>query len=443
MRYLPHTEEDIASMLGTIGTKDLDGLFSTVPEDCRRRRGLDLPDPRTEWELTDHMTGIAATMAVAPEYTSFIGAGSYEHFIPASVSYLMGRSEFSTSYTPYQPEMSQGTLQAIYEYQTLVARLLGMETANASLYDGATALAEALLMAVRVTRRRKVAVSRAVHPHYRRVVSTYFRSTGYEIVELDYLPDGRSDLSGLGDVNDLAALAVQSPNFFGCIEDLDVAEGAAHDRGALFVTAFSEPLAYGLLKSPGSQGADVACGEGQSFGIPQSFGGPGLGMFAGKMKYVRNMPGRLVGRAVDVDGKRGFVLTLATREQHIRRERATSNICTNNSLCALNAAMYMACLGSAGIRELARLNYDKCEYLKGALASAGFEIAFDGPTFNEFTVKFPPGFKTRYEQLLDRGVVAGLPLVRYYPELDGHYLLCVTEVKKREEMDRLVEELTS
>jgi len=443
MRYLPHTEEDIASMLDTIGVKDLDGLFSTVPEDCRRRTGLDLPDPRTEWELTDHMIGIAETMAVAPEYTSFMGAGSYEHYIPASVSYLMGRSEFSTSYTPYQPEMSQGTLQAIYEYQTLVARLLGMEAANASLYDGATALAEALLMAVRVTRRTKVALSRAVHPHYRRVVSTYFRSTAYEIVELDYLPDGRSDLSGLGDVNDLAALAVQSPNFFGCIEDLDAAAGAAHDRGALLVTAFSEPLAYGLLKSPGSQGADVACGEGQSLGIPQSFGGPGLGMFAGKMKHVRNMPGRLVGRAVDLDGKRGFVLTLATREQHIRRERATSNICTNNSLCALNAAMYMACLGSGGIRELARLNYDKCEYLKGAFTAAGFEIAFDSPTFNEFAVKFPSGFKTRYEQLLDRGIVAGLPVARYYPELDGHYLLCVTEVRKREEMDRLVEELTS
>jgi glycine dehydrogenase subunit 1 len=442
MRYLPHTDEDVATMLDVVGAEDLDALFSMTPEDCRRTADPDLPDPMTEWELTDHMTRLADTMGVSPEYTVFAGAGCNEHFIPASVSYLLGRSEFSTSYTPYQPEMSQGTLQAIYEYQTLTARLLGMETANASLYDGATALAEALLMAIRVTRRNRAAISRAVHPHYRRVVSTYFRSTGHEIVELDYLPDGRTDFSA-ADIDDLAALAVQSPNFFGCIEDLETAARTAHDQGALSLAAFSEPLAYGLLKSPGVLGADVACGEGRSLGVPRSFGGPGLGMFAGKTKHVRNMPGRLVGRTEDVDGKRGFVLTLATREQHIRRERATSNICTNSSLCALNAAMYMASLGSEGIRELARLNYDKCEYLKRGLAAAGLESTFDAPTFNEFAVKFPPDCDALYERLLDKGIVAGIPLERYYPELKGHYLLCVTEVRKREEMDRLLEELTS
>ncbi len=442
MRYLPHTEEDVAEMLKAIGVANLDDLYATIPRECRRTSGLDLPEPMTEWELEDHMATLAGSMAVSPEYKVFVGAGSYEHFIPESVIQLLARSEFVTAYTPYQPEISQGTLQAIYEYQTLVARLLGMETANASLYDGASALAEALLMALRITHRNRVAISRTVHPSYQKVVRTYLASAGCELLELSYLQDGTTDLSALNGTDDLAAVAVQSPNFFGCIEDLKPIGELVHDKGALFVVCFSEPLAYGLLKNPGSQGADIACGEGQSFGIPQSFGGPGLGMFASKMKYVRSMPGRLVGMSKDMAGERGFVLTLATREQHIRREKATSNICTNGSLCALAAAMYMASLGGTGIRELAMLNHDKSEYLKKELVGAGFKVPFCGPTFNEFVVEFPPGFESTYERLLEKKIVPGLSLASYYPELPNHYLLCATEVRTRADMDALVRELT-
>lgn len=445
MLYLPHTSEDIQSMLKTVGVKELDDLFSTVPQDCRTRGDLNLPEAMSEWELNAHMQGLADDMAVSPEYRVFIGAGSYEHFIPASVSYLMGRSEFVTCYTPYQPEMSQGTLQAIYEYQTLAARLLGMEVATASHYDGAAALAEALLMSVRISKKReKVAISKLIHPLYRRVVHTYFEPAGYEIVELDYDADsGVTDLSALEEMDGLAAVAVQSPNFFGSIEDLQAAAQKAHDRGAVFVASFTEALAYGLLKSPGGQGADIACGEGQSLGIPPSFGGPGLGMIATRQKFMRSLPGRLVGKTTDKDGKRGFVLTLATREQHIRREKATSNICTNNNLCALAAAMYMASLGGTGLRELAQLNHDKAEYLKQGLKRAGFSIAFDTPTFNEFVVEFPAGFEATYNRLLDKRLVAGLSLAPYYPGLGNHYLLCVTETKSKEDIDFLVREVAS
>jgi glycine dehydrogenase subunit 1 len=443
MRYLPHTDEEIASMLRAVGKNNIDELFSTVPEDCRYTGTLNLPEPLTEWELNDLMGDLSGTMGAFPEYTVFIGAGSYEHYIPESVSSLLSRSEFVTSYTPYQAEMSQGTLQAIYEYQTLAARLLGMEVANASLYDGASALAEALLMAIRITRKNAVALSSLVHPHYRRVVQTYFEPTGYQVVELPRLENGKTDFSPIPGIDNLAAVAVQSPNFLGCIEDLQVIGEGAHDRGALFVTCFTEPLAYGLIKNPGSQGADIACGEGQSLGIPQSFGGPGLGMFASMMEYVRSMPGRLVGQTRDLEGRRGFVLTLATREQHIRRERATSNICTNNSLCALAAAMYMASVGSIGMRELASLNHDKAEYLKRELQKAGFKIGFDTPTFNEFVVEFPMGFDVIHRRLLDKKIVAGLPLEPYYPELANHYLMCVTETRSREDMDALVREATS
>jgi glycine dehydrogenase subunit 1 len=442
MRYLPHTPQDIEAMLEAVGADSLDALFSTVPDACRRTREPRLPEPLTEWELNAFMERMSREVAAPPEYTMYLGAGSYEHHIPHALSYLLSRSEFVTSYTPYQPEMSQGTLQAIYEYQTLSCRLLGMEVANASLYDGASALAEALLMTVRITKGRKVALSSLIHPHYRQVVQTYFEPTGFELVELPRLPDGRTDFSSLDAVGDLAALAVQSPNFFGCIEDLAAGAQKAHEKGALFVTAFTEPLAYGLFKSPGSLGADLACGEGQSLGIPQSFGGPGLGMFATQMKHVRHMPGRLVGRTTDLDGRRGFVLTLATREQHIRREKATSNICTNNSLCAVAAAMYMASLGRTGIRELAQLNYDKAEYLKKGLVRAGFTMPFESPTFNEFVAAFPGRSHDIYQRLLKKKIVAGLPLSPYYPELTDHYLLCVTETKTKDDLDELIKEMT-
>jgi len=428
-------------MLAKVGVKNLDQLFATIPKDCRQKGDLDLPGPMTEWELNDRIDGLADSMAVSPEYKVFMGAGSYEHYIPASVSHLLSRSEFVTSYTPYQPEMSQGTLQAIFEYQTLTARLLGMEVANASQYDGASALAEAVLMAVRITRKKRVAISRLIHPHYRRVLETYLEPTDYDIVELPYRTDGTTDTSSLEGMEDLAAVAVQSPNFFGCIEDLAEAGAKSREKEAMLIVGFTEPLAYGLFKSPGSQGVDIACGEGQSLGIPRSFGGPALGMFASKMKFVRNMPGRLVGQTVDLNDRRGFVLTLATREQHIRREKATSNICTNHSLCALGTAMYMAALGKGGIKELARLNFDKAEYLKSNLQKAGFKIPFDRTTFNEFVVEFPKGFTATHNRLLEKKIIAGLPLECYYRELPNHYLLCATETLSKEDMDTLVKEL--
>ena len=443
MRYLPHTSEDIKSMLQVVGADNIDDLFSTIPDDCISKDDLELPDALTEWELNSHMAALSDTMAVSPDYKVFMGAGSYEHYIPASASYLLGRSEFVTSYTPYQPEMSQGTLQAIYEYQTLAARLLGMEVATASHYDGATALAESLLMAVRITKTSRVAISSLIHPLYRKVVRTYFEPTGYQILELPYLENGLTDLAGLEELNDLAAVAVQSPNFFGCIENLKEAGEKVHNKDALFIACFTEALSYGLLKNPGSQGADIVCGEGQSLGIPRSFGGPGLGMLASRKKYMRSLPGRLVGKTKDLDGKRGFVLTLATREQHIRREKATSNICTNNSLCALAAAIYMASVGGTGIRELARLNHDKAEYLKQGLKNAGLTISFESPTFNEFVVEFPAGFDSVYDRLLKKKIVAGLPLTVYYPELTGHYLLCVTETMSKNDMDALIGEVKS
>ena len=441
MRYLPHTDEDITSMLQVVGTDTLDDLFSTIPDDCRRAEDLDIPSPLTEWELDDLMDELSGSVAASPEYRMFLGAGRYDHFIPASLTHLISRSEFTTPYTPYQPEMSQGTLQAIYEYQTLAARLLGMEVSNASLYDGASALAEALLMTIRITRRNKVAVSSLIHPYYRRVVRTYLDPAGLKTVELPYLENGRTDLSRVDKLDDLAAVAVQSPNFLGCIEDMTALSKMSREKDFLFVASFTEPIAYGLFKNPGSQGAHIVCGEGQSLGIPKWFGGPGLGMFASKMKYVRSMPGRLVGKSTDKDGKNGFVLTLATREQHIRREKATSNICTNNSLIALAAAIYMASIGGTGIRELAKLNHDKSEYLKQTLEKAGFKISFESPTFNEFVVEFPAGFETTYERLLEKKIVAGIPLAPYYSELTGRYLICVTETKSKEEMDELLEEL--
>ncbi len=442
MRYLPHTDQEIGAMLDVVGRKSLDELFCSVPDGCRYEGPMDLPEPLNEWSLTDHVAQLAEKMTVNHNYKVLIGAGSYHHNIPVTIGSLMGRSEFLTAYTPYQPEIAQGTLQGIYEYQTLTARLLGMDVANASIYDGASALAEALLMGLRIAKKKpKVAVSRAIHPHYRAVAKTYLDPSQYELVELPVDKDGRTDLSALGDIDGLAAVAIQSPNFFGIIEDLPALGQTIHDHGALFISCFTEPLAYGLVKNPGECGADIVCGEGQSFGLPRSFGGPGLGMFACRDQFVRNMPGRLVGETVDLDGKRGFVLTLSTREQHIRREKATSNICSNQGICTLTAAMYMASLGGSGLRELARLNYDKNEYFKAQLIKNGAKIVFDSPTFNEFVVEFKEDFRPIYAKLLDKKIVAGLELGTYYPELAGKYLFCVTETVARDVIDAVVAEV--
>ncbi len=444
MRYLPHTEDEIAAMLQIVGVPSLDDLFASIPADCCRKDPMKLPAALTEWELDRHMDELAGTTAVAPQFISFLGAGSYDHHIPEINKQLLRRGELYTAYTPYQPEVSQGTLQAVFEYQTLVTRLLGMDVANASMYDGASALAEALLMAIRITKRKRVAISRSTHPLYRRVVETYLHPTGYEIIDLPYNRQGRVDLSALDGSGDLAAVAVQSPNFSGCIEDLKSIEPVVHaDAKRLLIVSFTEPLAYGLFQAPGRLGADIVCGEGQSLGIPRSFGGPGLGMFATRETFVRSMPGRLVGQTVDAENRRGFVLTLSTREQHIRREKATSNICTNQGLCATAAAMYMAALGGTGFRSLARLNYDKAGYLQKELQKAGVGLPFSAPVFNEFVIRLPVDSEKRYARLLEKKIIAGVPLARFYTELKDHYLLCATETSTRQDMDILVKEVTS
>ncbi len=442
MRYLPHTDEEIKEMLEVVGRKSLDELFCSVPDDCRYEGDIPLPLPLNEWALKDHMSELADSMTVTPKFKVLIGAGSNHHHIPATIGALISRSEFLTAYTPYQPEVAQGTLQGIFEYQTYTARLLGMDVANASIYDGASALAEALLMGLRIGRKKKtVAMSTAIHPHYREVVKTYLEPTEYTLLELPFGEDGRTDLSGLKEIKGLAAVALQSPNFFGVIEDLETASSAIHDAGALAISCFTEPLAFGLLKNPGSCGIDICCGEGQSFGMTRSFGGPGLGMFGCKEKYTRNMPGRLVGETTDIDGKRGFVLTLATREQHIRREKATSNICSNQGICTLIATMYMSSLGGSGIRELAQLNYNKAEYFKSELIKKGADILFDSPTFNEFVVDFKHDFLPAYERLQEKGIIAGLDLGRFYPSFAGKYLFCATETAAKEDIDAVVKEV--
>ncbi len=442
MRYLPHTEEEIAEMLAVTGQESLDGMFTHIPEDCRYKGDIDVPGPLSEWDLTSRLEELGRSMFTGSSRAVLIGSGSYDHHVPEIVRSLAGRSEFLTAYTPYQPEMAQGTLQGIFEFQTLTARLLGTEVANASMYDGASALAEALLMALRINKKKStVAVSSAIHPHYREVVRTYLEPGPFEIIELPLGKDGRTDLSTLPDIEDLAGLAIQSPNFFGVIEDHQAAADKVHDLGALYIGCFTEPLAFGLIKNPGSAGADIVCGEGQSFGMNQSFGGAGLGMFGCKQQYVRNMPGRVVGQTVDKDGKRGFVLTLSTREQHIRREKATSNICSNQGLCAMTAAIHMATLGSTGLRQLARINCDKADYLRKGLLETGAEELFSGPVFNEFALSFPKDFKPVRKRLLDKGIAAGLALEPWYPERGNAFLFCVTETVSKAILDEFIDEV--
>ena len=444
MRYLPHTQGEIEEMLAVTGHGHLDELFTHIPEDCRYQGEMEIPGPLSEWALSEHFQNLAAKTRTSSAKAVLIGAGSYSHHIPAIVPSLVNRSEFLTAYTPYQPEMSQGTLQGIFEYQTLTARLLGMEVANASMYDGASALAEALLMALRISRKKHtIALSSAIHPHYREVVRTYLQAGPFKIVELPVQEDGRTDLSRLLDIDDLAAVALQSPNFFGVIEDLENAAHDIHSSDALFVSCFSEPFAYGLLRSPGLCGADIVCGEGQSFGMSQSFGGPGLGMFACRTKHQRNIPGRVAGETVDLEGKRGYVLTLSTREQHIRREKATSNICSNQGLCALTAAAYMASLEGTGLRRIARLNYDKATYLQKGLVEAGARPLFEGPTFNEFVLRFEDDFEPVRKRLLEKGIIAGIELGGFYNKYEGAYLFCVTETCSRTILDEVISEVRS
>jgi len=443
MRYLPHTQEDIESMLKTAGAPSLESLFDCIPEDLKTKDGIDLPDGLSEWELDAQMEALASLNIACKDYKCFMGAGSYDHYIPAIIPYLISRSEFMTAYTPYQPEVSQGTLQGIYEFQTMVTELLGMDITTASHYDCGTALAEAALIALRKNRKaNKIAVSGLVHPNHRQIINTYIKPAGYELVEIPYTDQGITDLSALDKMEDIAGIAIQSPNFFGNIENLAAFKDVADAKKVIFISSFTEALAYGLLKNPGSCGADLVAGEGQSLGISKSFGGPGLGLLAGSKKLMRNLPGRLVGKTTDANGDMGYVLTLATREQHIRREKASSNICSNNGLNAMTAAIYMACVGKIGIREIAQQNHDKAVYLRTCLEQAGFEPVFNTPFFNEFVVKGPKGFESKRGALIQNACIfAGTDLEPFYPNLKQHYLFCATEKVSKDDIDQMVKEV--
>jgi len=441
MRYIPHTTGDVSEMLERIGVASLGDLFVEVPESVRLKRPLDLPEEVSETELLREMKALGVKNATAETHKSFLGGGAYHHFIPTVIDLLISRSEFYTAYTPYQPEISQGTLQAVFEFQTLICQLTGMDAANASMYDGASACAEAVLMAMRLTRRKRVLLSKALNPRYRAVVATYCRYLSMELVDVAVADDGRTDLEDLTAKLDdsTAAVVAGYPNYFGVIEDVAALAEKAHEAGAKLITAVAEPVALGLLKSPGELGADIVAGDGQSFGLPLAFGGPYVGFFAVRQKDVRGMPGRLVGETTDLEGQRGFVLTLATREQHIRREKATSNICSNQGLCALMATIFMSLLGKQGLREMAEQNLAKAAYARRQLSAVkGFSLVFDGPAFNEFVVRSETPVAEVLTSLEGAGILAGIPLAEDYPELEDCFLVCVTEQNRREEIDALV-----
>ena len=431
-------------MLGSIGLSSAEQLFDSIPSELRLNRPLNTPAALSEIELLARFEEMGARNSGANRI-SFLGAGAYSHYIPTIVDHILSRSEFFTAYTPYQPEISQGTLQTIFEFQTLVCQLTGMEVANASMYDGSTALAEAVLMAERVTKRSKVVASAAVHPQYLEVIRTYVQHAGIDLELVSF--DEQTGQAGSQLTESLddqtAAVVVQSPNFFGCIEDVTTIANAAHEKGALVIVAVTEAISLGLLKSPGACGADIVVAEGQSFGVPLSFGGPYVGLFATKEKFARQIPGRLVGEAYDKQGRRGFVLTLATREQHIRREKATSNICTNEGLIALAATVYLETMGRRGIREVAEQCVQKTAYAARKIgALAGFSLPFSGPRFNEFVVRGPSNATELLARLgKEKAIEGGLSLSQFFPERKNEFLVCVTETNTREQIDSLVEGL--
>ena len=415
MRYLPLTDADREQMLSVIGAKSIDDLYVDVPPGARLNKLVDLPKAKGELEVDRAMRALAGKNMTAREAVFFLGAGAYRHHVPATVDHLIQRSEFLTAYTPYQPEIAQGTLQALYEFQSQVAMLLDMEIANASMYDGSTACAEAAMMAARVTKRKKIVFSGGVHPHYIDTARTACEALGLEIVALPAAIDDEAAVTkALG--ADVAAVIVQSPNVFGTITDLTQIGEAAHGAGALMVANFTECVAFGLVEPPGAMGADIVCGEGQSIGNALNFGGPYVGLFATKEKYIRQMPGRVCGETIDADGKRGFVLTLSTREQHIRREKATSNICTNSGLCQLAWTVHMTLLGEAGLRRLAALNHERAVELADALAAVpGVEVLTER-FFNEFAFKTPKSAQAIVDALAAKGVIGGIAMSRLAPK---------------------------
>ena len=436
--YIPNTDADRARMLEALGSDSVDQLFEVIPAE-KRFPALKLPGPLSEMEVKTLLRGLSEKNADLDHHPCFLGAGAYHHFVPSVVDHIIGRGEFYTAYTPYQAEASQGTLISIYEFQSMVCALMGMDVANASMYDGATALAEAGLMAARATRRYKLIVASTLNPGYRRVLRTYTQGIRMEIHDLRRDDDGRVDAVQAEELIDgeTAAVVVQQPNFLGCLEDLAPLSELAHQRGALLVVCV-DPISLGLLKPPGALGADIAVGEGQSLGNPPSYGGPYVGLFACRQQYVRQMPGRLVGMTTDAEGRRGFVLTLQPREQHIRREKATSNICTNEALVALAAATYLAVMGKAGLHQVAELCYHKAHYAAREIEGLpGYERVL-GDFFREFVIRTPVPPAEVNKRLWERGIIGAYPLAADYPELRDCLLFCVTEMNSREQIDQLV-----
>lgn len=438
MRYLPKSPAERQEMLAAIGAKSIEELFDCIPERFRLRQALKLPGPLSESEVIAYFKDRARENSLG--YTSFLGGGIYNHLRSVITDTILLRGEFLTSYTPYQAEITQGTLQAIFEFQTLMCQLTGQEVANASMYDGSTATTEAVLMAERLTGRGRVLVARSVHPEYREVLRTYAKNSGLRVEEIGYIKEGTVDLSALKTAlkDDVAAVVLQSPNFFGVLESYAAIAETAHAAGALLVVAVAEGVSLGAVKPPAE--ADIVAMEVQSFGLPPSYGGPFAGVVASRDKFVRQMPGRLAGQTVDSAGQRGFVLTLATREQHIRREKATSNICTNQALCALAATVHLTLLGKEGLREMAEQNLAKAQFALSLLASIpGVRRAFGGPFFNEFALEFPRSVRMINADLLKEKIVGPLALGPMYPELSKHGLVCVTETTPRHEIERFAQ----
>lgn len=438
MRYLPNSAADRQDMLRAAGHAHIDELFEQIPSELRSSGKLNLPGPFSESEILEFFQ--KAAVESSREYVSLLGAGAYSHYRPVVVDSLLSRSEFFTAYTPYQAEIAQGTLQAMFEFQTLMTQLTGQEVSNASLYDGSTATTEASLMALRVTRRRRLVLARTLHPEYRQILRTYVHNQDVELVELPYTAAGRVDTAQLESTldNQTAAVVIQSPNFFGVLEQVPALAALAHTKGALLIVTVTEPLSLAVVNPPSA--ADIVCGEAQSFGVPVAFGGPYVGFLTTREKFLRQMPGRLVGQTVDTEGRRGFVLTLATREQHIRREKATSNICTNQSLCALAATIYLCLLGKTGLRQLAEQNLAKAHYAAQKLREVpGFATPLASPFFNEFVLRVPGDAESLLEDLRQERIVGGLHLGKFYPELANHLLICCTELVSRAAIDRLAE----
>jgi glycine dehydrogenase subunit 1 len=438
MRYLPKSPSERRQMLEAIGARSIDELFASIPEPLRLKRALDLPPAMSEAELIQYFHERASENSLG--YASFLGAGIYNHLRSVVTDTILLRGEFLTSYTPYQAEISQGTLQAIFEFQTLVAELTGQEVANASMWDGSTATTEAVLMAQRIARRSRVLVARSVHPEYRQVLATYARNVDLRIDEIGFTSSGQLDLQALSaSMNgEVGAVLVQSPNFFGVLEPVPQIAQIARAAEALTIVSIAEGVSLGAVRPPAE--ADIVALETQAFGIPPSFGGPYAGVIAAREKYVRQMPGRLAGQTTDSQGRRGFCLTLATREQHIRREKATSNICTNQALCALAATVHLCLLGKQGLREMAEQNIAKAQFALAELEKLpGVRRAFNGPIFNEFAVKFPRSVRLINAQLLRDKIIGPLPLGPHYPELTKCGLVCVTETTTREQIERLAD----